>query len=147
MLRCVAVCCSVLQCVPTALSFCIHTLFITALRPYHMWLVDLICVLQCVAVCCSVLQCVAVCCSVSQCVAVCCSVSLQPFYSAYTPSLLLHTRSNTWLVDCICVLPCVAVCCSVLQCVAVCCSVSIQPIHSACMPSLLLHTCPIICGW
>ena len=32
------------------------------------------CVLQCVAVCCSVLQCVAVCCSVLQCVAVCCSV-------------------------------------------------------------------------
>jgi len=31
------------------------------------------CVLQCVAVCCSVLQCVAVCCSVLQCVAVCCS--------------------------------------------------------------------------
>jgi len=66
-------------------------------------------VLQCVAVCCSVLQCadsvfvslafsvslvhqrVAVCCSVLQCVAVCCSV-----------------------------LQCVAVCCSELQCVAVC---------------------------
>jgi len=31
-------------------------------------------VLQCVAVCCSVVQCVAVCCSVLQCVAVCCSV-------------------------------------------------------------------------
>ena len=30
--------------------------------------------LQCVALCCSVLQCVAVCCSVLQCVAVCCSV-------------------------------------------------------------------------
>ena len=30
--------------------------------------------LQCVAVCCSVLRCVAVCCSVLQCVAVCCSV-------------------------------------------------------------------------
>ena len=29
--------------------------------------------LQCVAVCCSLLQCVAVCCSVLQCVAVCCS--------------------------------------------------------------------------
>ena len=50
--------------------------------------------LQCVAVCCSVLQCVAVCCSVLQCVAVRCSA-----------------------------LQCVAVCCSVLQCVAVCCSV------------------------
>ena len=30
------------------------------------------CVLQCIAVCCSVLQCVAVCCSVLQYVAVCC---------------------------------------------------------------------------
>jgi len=30
--------------------------------------------LQCAAVCCSVLQCTAVCCSVLQCVAVCCSV-------------------------------------------------------------------------
>ena len=30
--------------------------------------------MQCVAVCCSVLQCVAVCCSVLQCVAVCCNV-------------------------------------------------------------------------
>ena len=53
-------------------------------------------VLQCVAVCCSVLswKCVTVCCSVSQCVAVCCSV-----------------------------LQCVVVCCSVLQCGAVRCSV------------------------
>ena len=42
--------------------------------------------LQCVAVCCSVLQCVAVCCSVLQCVAVSCSV-----------------------------LQCVALCCGVLQ--------------------------------
>ena len=50
--------------------------------------------LQCAAVCCSVLQCAAVCCSVLQCAAVCCSV-----------------------------LQCAAVCCSVLQCAAVCCSV------------------------
>ena len=36
--------------------------------------VQQVCVLQCVAVCCSVLQCVAVCCSVLQSVAVCCSL-------------------------------------------------------------------------
>ena len=30
--------------------------------------------LQCAAVCCSVLQCAAVCCSVLQCAAVCCSI-------------------------------------------------------------------------
>jgi len=51
--------------------------------------------LQCIAVCCSVLYCV---CIVLQCVAVCCSV-----------------------LPCVCILlQCVAVCCSVLQCVAVC---------------------------
>ena len=61
-------------------------------------------VLQCVAVCCSVLQCAAVCCSMLQCVAVCCSV-LQ------------------CVAACCSVLQCVAVCCSVLQCVALCCSV------------------------
>jgi len=50
-------------------------------------------VLQCVALCCSVLQCGTMYCSVLQCVAVCCSV-----------------------------LQCVAVRCSVSQCVAVCCN-------------------------
>ena len=53
----VAVCCNVLQCVAAGCSvlqgLCVKD----------------ICVLQCVAVCCSVLQCVAVCCSVLQCVA------------------------------------------------------------------------------
>jgi len=43
LLKCVAVCCSVLQCVAVWCS-----------------------VLQCVAVCCSVLQCVVVCCNVVQ---------------------------------------------------------------------------------
>jgi len=50
---CVAVCCSVLQCVAI----------------WHE-----LCVLQRVAVCCSVLQCAAVCCSVLQYVAICCTV-------------------------------------------------------------------------
>ena len=53
-IRCIAVCCSVLQCVAVCCS-----------------------VLQCLAACCSVLQCLAVSCSVLQCVAVlavCCSV-------------------------------------------------------------------------
>ena len=86
-LVCVAVCCSVLQCV--------------AIVKINMLLNTMVCrhidVLQCAAACCSVLlcdaivqinmlpnpmvcrciyvlQCVAVCCSVLQCVAVCCSV-------------------------------------------------------------------------
>jgi len=54
-----------------------------------------------------VLQCVAVCCSVLQCVAVCRHTEPEPS-SAVCCSVLVG---------------CVAVCCSVLQCVAVCCSV------------------------
>jgi len=72
-------------------------------------------VLQCVAVCCTVLQCVAVCRAPRkdeqdevQCVAVCCSV-LQ--YVAHLRKMSKMRCS---------VLQCVAVCCSVLQCVAVC---------------------------
>ena len=72
--------------------------------------------LQCVAVCCSVLQCVAVCCSVLQCVAVCCSVSLS------LPSPVNCEVSDKFFqcvaVRCSSVLQCVAVCCSVLLCVA-----------------------------
>ena len=48
---CVAVCCSVLQCVR---------------GPFES--LSRACVLQCIAVCCSALQCIAVCCSVLQCV-------------------------------------------------------------------------------
>jgi len=81
-------------------------------------------VLQCVAVCCSVLQRVAACCSVLQCVdtktiavhigvcvvhvlrcvAVCCSASQR-------------------VAVCCSMVQCDAVCCSVLQCLAACCSV------------------------
>jgi len=79
-LRC-AVCCSVLQFVVVCCSV------LPAKGPNEP---EVCSVLQCVAVCCSVLQCVAVYSSVLQCAAVCCSV-----------------------------LQCAAVCCSVLQCVAV----------------------------
>ena len=56
------------------------------------------------------LQCVALCRSLLQCVAVCCIVSH-----------VLQRRGFEPLESS--VLQCVAVCCSVLQCVAVCCSV------------------------
>jgi len=52
-LQCVAVCCSVLQCVAGAVGVVVG---------------------QCVAGCCRVLRGVAVCCTILQCVAVCCSV-------------------------------------------------------------------------
>jgi len=106
-LQCVAVCCSVLQCVAET-----HIPELTAQhqskRP------------KCVAACCSVLQCVAVCCSgaytrtygaapanelsVLQCVA-----------ETHVPELTAQHQSKQ--------LKCVVVYCSVLQCVAVCCSV------------------------
>jgi len=106
------VCCSVLQCV--ALCFSVHEKIhgISNVKNVPVFSCEFACfrlfnyysVLQCVAVCCSVLLCVVVYCSMLQCVAVCCSV-----------------------LQCVAVwcsvLQCVAVWCSVLQCVAVCCSV------------------------
>jgi len=62
-----------------------------------------------------VLQCVAVCCSVLQCVAV---------YQERSCTLVLQARIIAiYVAVCCSVLQCVAVCCSVLQCVAVCSSV------------------------
>ena len=57
--QCVAVCCSVLQCV-------------AADENEELWVRVRCSVLQCIAVCCGVLQCVAVCCSALHYVAVCC---------------------------------------------------------------------------
>ena len=80
---------------------------------------SVICICECAdAVCCSVLQCVivcSVCCSVLQCVAVCCVVGVTSicfsrmatsnnFVCAFTDSLVLQ---------------CVAKCCIMLQCWAV----------------------------
>jgi len=62
------------------------------------------------------LQCVAVCCSVLQCAAVCCSVLQYDLH-------LSQSIDQTSLQVNYSVLKCFAVCCSLLQCVAVCCSV------------------------
>ena len=75
-------------------------------------------IVQCVAVCCSVLQCVAVCCNVLQWVAVCCSVLL----CVAVCCCEIHTRVTAMtplqlsLVQCSAVRCCA---CSVAQCVAV----------------------------
>jgi len=69
-------------------------------------------VLQCGAVCCSVVQCVAVWCSVLQCGAVCCNVMSSRLARRCLANVSYEVRS---------VLQCVAVCCNV--CLAVCCSV------------------------
>jgi len=42
-----------------------------------------LCVLQCIAVCCSVVQYVAVCCSILQCVAVCCGICMMSLCCAW----------------------------------------------------------------
>ena len=68
MLGCVAlrvgVCCSVLQSVAPSGGRDIRCMFVGV-----FWSV-----LECVAMCCSVLECVGVCWSVLECVAMCCSV-------------------------------------------------------------------------
>jgi len=58
-------------------------------------------VLQCVAVRCSALRCVAVCCGAMQCVAVCCSKWAYRFHILAPPPLLIiqrrtHSRPPTW---------------------------------------------------
>ena len=79
-LRCVAVCCSVMslhrRVSGSKMSVC---QCVAALDPLHTELAPNYepLLLQCAAVCCIVLQCVAVCCSVLQCVAVYVNV-LQP---------------------------------------------------------------------
>ena len=85
-------------------------------------------VMQCVAVCCSVLQCVAFCFSrvhlkakILQCVLQCVAGVLQ-----YVAGVL-RCVANTAV--CCSGLHWVAVCCSGLQWVAVCCSVSFEDVH------------------
>ena len=69
---------------------------------------------QCVAVCCSVLQCVG---SVLQCVAVCCNVLPMVCDAGMMLVGELEKKCLRFVVCCS-VLQRVAVCCSVLQCVA-----------------------------
>ena len=124
-LQCVAVCCSVLQCVAAndnvgrsrniKSDICAPDVYTDGRHNTHMnesYLeygkisVDkrgFEFVFVQIAVCCRVLQCVAVCCSVLQCAAVWCSVM-------------------QCVAVCCSVLQCVAVYCGVVQCVAVCCS-------------------------
>ena len=67
--ECVAVCCSVLQCV--AVCYHYYLLVGSALRSRALpspSLQNTVQCVECVAVCCNVLQCVAVCCSVLHCV-------------------------------------------------------------------------------
>jgi len=149
MLQCGAVCCSVLQCVAAMrnLNFLGHKFENRAQRsqahfnakmPHnfrvrikgkliqnHLNGATQIQLLQCVALCCSVLHYVAVCCIMLQYVAVCCSLSLSVMQCAVLLLLPIKRKfvifTSLGLLRSDCMLQGVAVCCSVLQCVAVCC--------------------------
>ena len=102
------VCCSVLRCVALCSVLQFFAMCCSVFR-----------VLQCVAVCCSVLQCVAVCCSVYQCVAVL-SISVNAYISCSMVQCVAVCCSVIEVCQRIHQLQCVAACCSVLRCVAVC---------------------------
>ena len=90
--------------------------------------------LQCVAVCCSVLQCVVVCYRVFQCAAVCYLLEMKWGTGRFVCCVHVWVRQS---VDVCCTpLPCVAVCCHVLQYVAVCCRV---------LPCVAVRRCVISC--
>jgi len=101
---CVVVCCSVLPCVAVCCSVLLSNKFVVGyglnceLFIFHFSFI-VYCryprVLQCVAVCCSMLQYVAVCCTVLHCVALCCSVCCSP------TSLWLATGSTVRCFRCV----------------------------------------------
>jgi len=168
-LQCVAVYCNVLQCMQCML----HTMYVAeccSMR-YRVWHLfssvqcDLACgglalpMLQCVAVCNSVLQCVAVdllfqCCRVLQCVAVrcnaCCSLlqhvlhSVAPFSKCTMRSRMRWTCSFT-VAECCSVLQCiatyVAVCYSALQCMLPHVLQCVAPFSKCAMRSRMRWTC------
>jgi len=96
-LQCVAVCCSVMQCV--AMFFCaLSVLQKSDLSNGRRNLCIKVCIEVCVAVCCSVLQCVAV------------------RYSVLQRSDMANGYRNVCIAVCVevCVARCVAVCCNTL---------------------------------
>jgi len=121
-LQCVAVCCSVLQCV-TAVDQRRATTHSKDSGASNMAGEVCCSVLQCVAVCCSVLQCVAVCCSVLQCGTVV-DNRRTTTHSTDSGSGIVAGEVCCSVLQCVlqcvvqCVLQSIAVCCSVLQCIA-----------------------------
>jgi len=89
-----------------------------------------------------VLQCVAVCCSVMQCFAMCCSVDREPSHTIATfkrtVSFCLEHLVHSCVAVCCSVLPCGGVCCSVLQCVLE----SVMQYVTVCCGSLYIRTLP-----
>jgi len=81
-----------------------------------------------------VLQCVAVCCSVLQCVAACYSVLQPDLFGSFT-NALQRVTVHCSVLQRVAALQCVEACCSVLQRVAACCSV-LKCICSVLQPNL-----------
>ena len=118
-LRCVAVCCGVLRCVQSD-AVCCSVLkarncsrgsFVVA-PTARMFPCDALCAGRVRKIGLFVLQCVAVCCSVLKAVLVC--------------SFLVAQTARMWCSACLTGVRriiSIAVCCIVLQCIAVCCSV------------------------
>ena len=130
MLQCVAVCCSVLQCVAhinqenlksrSQVSYLRVTSHMCNTNRSYTARIEI----GESKVCCSVLQCVAVCCSVLQCVHICATQSTLTQHIS-TPIILTYEDREIQSV-----LQCVAVCCSVFQCVAVSYTAHINTNHS-----------------
>jgi len=131
---CVALCCSVIQCV--AVYYSVRCIVLQQLTnacwsrdyPAQPQIVSALlaalapAVLQYVAVCCNALQCVSMYCSnVASHACILCSICIFSALQQKIFSALLVIRI-CGAAMCCSVLQCAAVCCSVLQCVAVCCS-------------------------
>ena len=90
---CVAVCCSVLQCVLAKISFSTYFSLFIALQCSA---------LQCIAVCCSVLQCIAVYCSLLQCVSAQISFSTYQSPSFFFGDSFARTVHDTYCESTMC---------------------------------------------
>ena len=86
--RCVAVCCSVLQCAAVCFSVLHYEDFLMS-QSLSLLIADQSYVLQV-----RVLQCVAVCCSVLQCVAVCSELCLAGDMTSRRPLRYLYLQST-----------------------------------------------------
>jgi len=148
-LRRVAVCCSVLQCVAACVLRCAY--WSTLLCCSVLQRVAVFCrllqygALQCVVEHWSSLQCIAVHFSVLHCVAVWCCVHIEAYYKKTHQSISSSTFFGKAVkISCCSMWQCVAVCCSVLQCIAVCCSVWLfaWAVATVCCSAL---QCAIVC--
>jgi len=120
MLQRVAVYCSVLQCVAIVLQlFCDCRASLARLDLFVSYSV-----LQCVAVCCSVLQFIA---AVLQCVAVVLQLCCDCGAACASFNLLMSALACCSVLQCVCVCcSCVAGCCSECQCVPHECFITLQ---------------------